>query len=302
MRIAYSLLLNDHVRAEEAEYSDSASFGLVCPACREAVFKRVRPTGSGATHYFAHYKADPEATDRCELRVASLGAREMEATAVEARGQNLAVFLRHFQRALLTQHSDVYASNPQALDDVRKMLVRKSLTGGMEVFAMHLLQNLQGILPEDRRHEVAIIIDSSYPEDSALARSRRVRGTVDILEHLVTVQARPSLRFLTAYLFAVVSEIAPDGEPNSPADTIFIAMKGMFENAERPKRMRRLLPELDRTYRRLRENDSPDRLELAIVQTLLASLFTTLGNLPYLAMLRTERVALPAYPVPPDDK
>jgi hypothetical protein len=123
-----------------------------------------------------------------------------------------------------------------------------------------------------------------------------------MLEHLVTTQARPNLRFLAAYLFSVVAEIAPDREPATAADAIFIAMRGMFENAESPKKMRRLLPVLDRSYRRLRDHGSPDRLELAVVQTLLASMFTTLGNFPYLAMLRAERAAFPAYPDSASDK
>src|SRR5687768_5429193 len=109
MRLGYSLLLSDYVKAEEADYEDCATFGLVCPACHEAIFKRIRPTVSGESHYFAHYKISPQVTERCELRVNAITQHQMNTAEIESRGQNLSVFMKHFQRALLVQQSEVYA-------------------------------------------------------------------------------------------------------------------------------------------------------------------------------------------------
>ena len=291
MRIGFSLLLSDYVTAAEADYEDCATFGLVCPCCSEAVFKRVRPTSAGETHYFAHYKADPQAAERCDLRVSSLTPQQLDAASTQARGQNLSVFLQHFQKALLMQYSGVYTGDARALEDARKMLVRKSVSDGIGVYAKHLLHNLQRVSPEKRRCDVAEIIDGTFPEDSALLRSHRVRNTLDMIEHLVTPQARGNLAFLTAFLFAVTAKLAPSGAPRSPYDVVCTATNAVYVNADNAKRMRRASPALNDAYERLRLPGDPPTLDHAIVWTALSSLYTTLGELPYLTWLREARPA-----------
>ena len=40
MEIGYSLLLSSYVPATEMEYSDTEDFMIVCPNCKEPVFKK----------------------------------------------------------------------------------------------------------------------------------------------------------------------------------------------------------------------------------------------------------------------
>jgi hypothetical protein len=42
MKIALCLLLAEYVDAAEVEHADTAEFQIVCPCCRESVFKVTR--------------------------------------------------------------------------------------------------------------------------------------------------------------------------------------------------------------------------------------------------------------------
>jgi len=99
MRLGYSIVLGELVRAEDVAHGDAARFQIVCPCCREAVHKKVRPVpsrGKGAeTHYLSHHRgADDDAAKACELRVAALHREAEAAFNAESRGQTLQAFMR----------------------------------------------------------------------------------------------------------------------------------------------------------------------------------------------------------------
>src|ERR1700691_622500 len=94
MRIAYSIATSETIAAEHAEYGDCAKFQIVCPCCREAVFKGKRePPDKLPTHYFSHYNAGSDEARRCEIRVAALVRPYIQALLVGGHGQTLAQFM-----------------------------------------------------------------------------------------------------------------------------------------------------------------------------------------------------------------
>lgn len=94
MRSGYSILLGEHVDAGEIDYHDCKAFQIVCPACREPVFKAVRsPQGSPAQHFLNHYPSAQSTAEQCELRVRSADPAQRTAADTASRGQRLAHFL-----------------------------------------------------------------------------------------------------------------------------------------------------------------------------------------------------------------
>lgn len=94
MRYGYSNLLGETIEAARLDYSDYRAFQIVCPACREPVFKVVREVMPEPLHYLSHYAAAASYAAECELRVGRLDARDIEQQNLVSRGQKLELFLR----------------------------------------------------------------------------------------------------------------------------------------------------------------------------------------------------------------
>ena len=84
MRYGYSNLLGETVPAELLEYHDCEQFQVVCPNCREPVFKAVRRTPA-EVHFLSHYEASQALQQECELRVAAFRRNSRETVEGERR-------------------------------------------------------------------------------------------------------------------------------------------------------------------------------------------------------------------------
>ncbi|SMO92522.1 hypothetical protein [Gracilimonas mengyeensis] len=95
MEIGYSILLRETLNAEGIEYKDCEYFQVVCPICKEPVFKVTRELEEKTTHYLSHYKEDSEEIDeeRCELRVKKLTEEKIKTQNSNSRDQKLKFFL-----------------------------------------------------------------------------------------------------------------------------------------------------------------------------------------------------------------
>ncbi len=107
MKLGYSLLLGEHISAQSIEYSDCKTFQIVCPNCKEPVFKVFRSVPPPGIHYLSHYEKDKAYEAECELRVASLGVREMETANALSRGQRLEYFLSVMRSSILDAASRI---------------------------------------------------------------------------------------------------------------------------------------------------------------------------------------------------
>jgi hypothetical protein len=100
MRQGYSILLGETLEASELEYHDCESFQVVCPTCREPLFKGVRVAGrEDALHYLSHYSTSASVTTECELRAARSAAQVATENRV-SREQRLEYFLSVLRRTL----------------------------------------------------------------------------------------------------------------------------------------------------------------------------------------------------------
>lgn len=99
MRHGYSMLLADAVAADELGYGDCEEFLVVCPVCKEGVFKALR----GETHYLSHYISGL-ASRECELRVGKMSTDEVRQAgrASSPKGQSIDAFVDRFREVVVT--------------------------------------------------------------------------------------------------------------------------------------------------------------------------------------------------------
>jgi len=102
MKLGYSNLLGEYLNAESLEYKDCERFQVVCPACREPVFKVAGHRLDNLVAYLSHYRRDVSYDSDCELRVSHIGASEIEKVNYQSRGQRLQYFMSVFREIVLT--------------------------------------------------------------------------------------------------------------------------------------------------------------------------------------------------------
>ena len=78
MKTGYSMLLGEYVDSEAINYTDCKSFQIVCPICREPVFKVERSHPPPTLHYLSHYEESKAFATDCELRVRGISDRDKE--------------------------------------------------------------------------------------------------------------------------------------------------------------------------------------------------------------------------------
>jgi hypothetical protein len=197
MKIGYSLLLRELVRAEDVDYGDCEDFQIVCPACSEAVFKKARPRDDGSTsHFLSHHRIDPATTEICENRVASLSERFIAVSNAKQRGQTIAAFMDVLREALMASLEAV-SGNDKLRQNTNRLMAKKYLWGIADA-AVDVLRRFDGMKMLDKAVEDSIDNFPRYRDQTVFWRHEQGRFVGDTLRHLTTPQVRGNMRYLTA--------------------------------------------------------------------------------------------------------
>lgn len=118
MKIGYSIIISEIVKATDLDYSDCKEFQVVCPECMEPLYKKVRVHKGESIHHLAHYEMK-ESNKKCEQRVASYTQDSIFNFNKQARGQTLQKFINYLP-TLITNHFNSFDLLPdtQAMMDV----------------------------------------------------------------------------------------------------------------------------------------------------------------------------------------
>ena len=101
MNTGYSILLEEHVEAKGLDYPDCRDFQIVCPSCRDAVYKVGAPDSN--RQHLSHYPTSRSDVIACEERVATYDRTRLESEDAESKGQHLRLFQDVFiERSLLS--------------------------------------------------------------------------------------------------------------------------------------------------------------------------------------------------------
>jgi hypothetical protein len=286
VRIGYSLLLGEHVMAVDLIYSDCRSLQVVCPACKEPLFKGERARDSEGAHYLSHYSRDRSFVEECELRVAAIASKVIADHTIASRGQRLQLFLRVLQDELVRST----ATDASAEVELRRKHALSRRSACLRWLSRQSRDALAGHrFSCEQFNEYA----DNYVADAGLdlpagsfSVATQKRTAFDVYQHLLSPAAFPSFEFVYRHAAIVLYErVLAAGcrlEPWQAALTILL-FGGKRRGIEVLTALRQVSCE------------SPFASDLTQFGKLLAEIQHELNGallrVPYLDILRRERAA-----------
>jgi hypothetical protein len=202
MRIGYSMLLGEHINAPFVSYEDCRPFQIVCPSCKEPVFKVIREQGEHPLHYLSHYAQSEAYAPDCELRVAGMSAGDLERQNAIGRGQRLELFLKVLRDLILSSQYDD-ANRDKAENFARKLRQSKGLKQYRNMMFEHLRETSRLSLEEADQYleEYVADVTSGGEEFPATAFALHVQKRIawDIWTNITTPVARDNYMFLFSH-------------------------------------------------------------------------------------------------------
>lgn len=201
MKVGYSMLLGEYLDATGINYTDCKSFQVVCPACKEPIFKVERKQPPPTLHYLSHYERDKAYVEECELRVSRMTSKEMDEVTSASRNQKLEYFLSVLREAILETVFGTDAVNQQ---NSRRHITKMSQAAGVQIFRDLMLKNY-GIVKDKFLAGMNECLDDyvrdvtqdgeDFPRTSfSIATQKRIAK--DIWSHLISSKAKGNFTFL----------------------------------------------------------------------------------------------------------
>lgn len=199
MRTGYSLLLGEYVEAERISYEDCKAFQIVCPSCKEPIFKVNRDVATTPVQYLSHYEKDKSFVAECELRVGALTKEEITRSNNLSRGQRLQYFLSVLQEAIPIA---LYPRDELSQSKVAKLTHMlngsKSLKRYRELLFAYERKVYANMSDADLAEQVAGYVDDIkevnqgefYSTSFALETQKRI--ACDIWRHVLSARAKES--------------------------------------------------------------------------------------------------------------
>ena len=224
MRFGYSMLQQDAIAAEDLTYGLCEELLVVCPVCKEGVFKKVRQNKHTETHYLSHYQNTLQSAE-CELRTKDLTHEQIKNMGAGiVRGQSMEEFYLSFQEIFYTVFTDPSCADPEF--DIY-LEIKKTLSNpNFNWYFNQLIAELQN--PVGRKTSPMWKIPlSELPMEflyvKLLDKAWRIAGiktlpssktiphyvnkssqfALDILDHISNLQQTSLLRFLVAASFTM---------------------------------------------------------------------------------------------------
>lgn len=272
MKTGYSLLLRQYLDAGEVGYQDCRDFQIVCPACREAIFKA--GSEDGLRQYLSHYPAAAAQAPDCELRVARIDATRIDRENAAGRGQQLAAFQAVFREAMLAQIWPDPEMRRQGAAHAAWMAERRTFRW----FADQVREMY--VRTKDAIDAVFWDLGDVYPGQSPFWRKRQSAFARDFLEHLI---ARHSVKNLNlALAVGLMHQLAVSerqGAGSTPQDVL--GLEAMTALRQAPE------DELNRWLeRRLQDATMP-----VVLTAGLQAIRAVLVEFPYVEVLRDALAA-----------
>lgn len=281
MKTAYSMLLGEYVRAAQVEHADTTGFQIVCPCCRDAVFKVLRPNDGTPIEYFAHHKQSKEVVADCELRVAGISSEMQASTNADSRGQTLKAFQGVLREALALDpiymitrltaeqaHRELQsASGIKYLQDVfADWMIQETFKDGVETFVDNYIGNM---------------VDSGLGLSTAFSLAVQRRIAIDLARHLTSPSVGRSRRFVVAHAILLGVRSHLSAPPAAVANEAMVALHETYAGLK------------NSTASSMSSLLAHQKRGMFLVASLEHEVLGALLRLPYQEMLRNHRAGLP---------
>ncbi|HEV7642807.1 MAG TPA: hypothetical protein VGO50_02590 [Pyrinomonadaceae bacterium] len=241
MRLGYSLLLGEFIHSEIINYVDCKAFQIVCPSCKEPIFKVVRDANPLTVHYLSHYEKNVVYDADCELRVSGISNDDIETANNGSRDQKLRYFLGVLRNAVLTTCYDL--DGGKKAENFASKIRRSNALKKYRNFVFSSNREVFASMPEEEItkyfdgyiDDIIQISGSFTPTVFSLTTQKKIAQ--DIWLHLLSAKAEENFMFLFshAYLTLIARfEIAHKERGILEYERmIYSAMERMFETNTR---------------------------------------------------------------------
>lgn len=194
MKYGYSLFLQEYVNPKDVDYEDTRIFQIICPECKEPVFKVSR---ENAADYFSHYKKDETLIQQCELRVNSISITKINEVAAQSRNQKLTLFLKVFQDIIW--NDDSRKNNISKIKKHYYILQRSSIFSEIKVD----LLKYGKVTVKDKKYLLEMfdeVIENKFNKaeiyNSDFALNIQKEYAFDFINHLIAGHSKTNFLFL----------------------------------------------------------------------------------------------------------
>lgn len=292
MKTGYSILLGEYIASSGLTHGDCEVFQVVCPACREPVFKVMRSTEheeSGPVDYLSHYRRTNPAFQSCELRVDGLSSAHIAQTNRQTRDQRLAYFLDVFRDML---PCDPFVRYTKSMQKTHQWLGRSEAWRAMRTG--HYQAATTGFARSPEFHETARLFcrdsaDNGNLINTSFAVDKQINIAADMMATISTLPSRSSYNALFNHAGIVLIQdchrsdrVADDAERQ-----MFDTMGGFLSAiTEGGKPGERALRRMARTSLGPPFLEVPGTYALKIASEIAYHMAGTLVRLPYFEFLR----------------
>ena len=206
MKIGYSLILRELIKAEEIDYEDCKIFQIVCPECKEPIYKVSR---SSSTDFLSHYRKDETLNTQCELRVETISKSDVLNSRKESRGQKLVYFLEVFKDIVFENEYGEYKNDSK----MKKIFYSIHFSKIIMEIKLKMFNSFRDNFYNQNKTDVLEMFDE-YIEDikrvsdgsffqTSFSINLRKEFAYDLLMHLLSGHGKQNYYFLLshAYLF-----------------------------------------------------------------------------------------------------
>jgi hypothetical protein len=209
MKYGYSILLGEHIEATSIDYDDCKSFQIVCPCCKEPIFKvRREQDKKEMIHYLSHYEKSASYAADCELRVNSLKSDDVEKSNASSRNQKMNYFLSVLRDAVLKNE---YGGNLNKLVGMLKQMEKSKALQFMRERFYEFVSSSKDL--NDQKHVYEFFeeyikefseVPGGFPK-TAFSILTQKRIAFDMWEHIQSPNARSNFDFMfnNSYLFLI---------------------------------------------------------------------------------------------------
>ena len=216
MKTAFSLFLQEYVNPVAVDYEDCRAFQIVCPACKEPVFKVSRNISDKTTDYFSHYRKDETLNEQCELRVSRISTERIEEVRSESRNQKLHLFLKVFQDIVWRNEYDEIS-----IKKAKQRFFQLSRSSVFSIFNKTLLQWFRDAIED--KNEILDMFDESLENiyenlenfKSNFAVNLQKEFAYDFFQHLLAGHSKTNFFFLFYHAYILVLEKLEEKSKNN---------------------------------------------------------------------------------------